>query len=116
MRTHRYILATVIALVCSACGTGDEPSLTDAERAAIADTIQRLKGAIVQAFDTQDCEFEFPVSEHLVTVADGRLIEVPRLEREEQVAACRRMNEQRLSATDNRKRTSMCWDRTQPTS
>lgn len=101
MRTHRYILATIIALVCSACEAGDESALTDAERTAIADTIQRLKGAMVQAFDTQDCEFEFPVSEHLVTVADGRLIEVRRLEGEERIGACRRMNEQRLSATDS---------------
>jgi ketosteroid isomerase-like protein len=102
MRTHRYILAMVVTLLCSACATADEPALTDAERAAIADTIRELKRATVQAFDSQNCEFEYPVSDYLVTVIDGQLTKsqgpAPRAER---IAGCQRINEQRLSATDD---------------
>jgi ketosteroid isomerase-like protein len=102
MRTHGYILTTLVALLCSACATADESSLTDAERAAIAETIRQLKGAIVEAFDNQNCGFEFPVSDYLVTAIDGQLMRsqgpAPTADR---IADCQRINEQRRSATDD---------------
>lgn len=99
MDTRRYLLAAVAALVCPACWAGNEQSLTDAERAAIADTVQRLSSAIVQAFDAQDCEAELPVADDMVTVANGRVFELPNT-KAERIAACEKMNEQRLSAHD----------------
>lgn len=100
MRTRSCMFAAVAALACVACRTGNEPSLTDAERAAIADTIQQLNRAIVQAFDSQDCEAEVPVSDQMVSVVNGQVFQ-PARTREERIAACERMNEQRLSAQDD---------------
>lgn len=101
VRLVSVALASAIALIGSGCAPTARRPLTDAERAAIADTVQRLSREASETFDSDlDCA---EIIDRLavsgrpeVFAAQGRLIEPEG--RDEMVAMCRMIKQDRLSA------------------
>lgn len=90
------LVVAAVAMFAGCATAGDRP-LTDAERAAIADTIRQLSRETARAVDTGECEAAAAaVGEGFVLAAQGRTIELG--SREDMLALCGRWRQERLSA------------------
>lgn len=89
-------MVAAVAMFAACAAAGDRP-LTDAERAAIADTIRELSRETARAVDTGECEVAAAaVGGGFVLAAQGRMIELG--SGEDMLALCDRWRQERLSA------------------
>ena len=106
MTSQRAAFALVLIVsggACMAQPETDRPTLTEAERAAIADTVRTLLGETARAFDSDDCTGIADIS----TLGDGPFVlaaqdRIIRLQsRDDMVAMCNAIKRDRLSAEED---------------
>jgi ketosteroid isomerase-like protein len=99
VRAPYLVLLAAASAFVAACEARQEPPITEAERTAIADTIRQLRDSIVTALDTPQCDIIFPVADDMLSVINGRMRDPPSGP-VDRAASCWRLNERRVSATD----------------
>jgi hypothetical protein len=99
---HRIaiLVAGVIGAACNSAESANTQAITDAERAALADTIDRLYRRTDAAVDSLSCSEltgpgALPIVSPFLYVIEGQFIE---LSAEQWAAACEQMVQGRLSA------------------